>query len=101
MDDQSTQDKKNNAEWCSKKNNIELIKVDAYYYDKNSDDIISLKIDNLSHPRRKEIEKLQEPIKSDENKDEKIKNNYPNPIKLAICMIFHLVHQITAKLSEW
>ena len=91
MDDLSTQDKENNAERCSKKNNIELIKGNICYCDKDSGNIYSIKIDNLSHPRRKEIEKLQEPIK----------NNYPNPIKLAICMIFHLVHQITAKLSEW
>ena len=91
LDDLSTQDKENNAERCSKKNNIELIKVDAYYYDKNSDDIVSIKIDILSHPRRKEIEQLQE----------QIKNNYSNPIKLAACMMFYLVHQIAAKLSEW
>ena len=77
MDDLSAQDKEDIARlWCSKENNIELVKEQICFWD-DSDKMHLFEFDITSHPRRKEIKKLQEKIKKHEHKHGKIKYDHP------------------------
>ena len=61
--------------WCSKENDIELVKEHIFFWN-NSGHMYIFEFDIVSRQRSKEIKKLQEKIKKHENQHGKIKDNH-------------------------